>query len=113
VTRHLAINSLPDGYECTLSAQVCLCFSGGSVLCPYKGWQRLPPPAWQMNTSIQHSYCAAPAAAGAQNRSNARVRSAAIAEGSRPSMFVLSNMKATLPSRINVIDGEDGANPVK
>jgi hypothetical protein len=46
--------------------------------------------------------------AGAQKRSKARVRSCAIEEESRPSMSHLSSMKATFPSCIKAIEGEDG-----
>src|SRR6476659_7880598 len=48
-----------------------------------------------------------------QNRSNASVRSAAIASADRPSICQRSSMNTTSPSLIRPIDGELGGYPVK
>jgi len=53
-------------------------------------------------------YWAAVTLAGAQKRSKALVSSAAMAKASRISMSRLSSMKATFPSRIKVIEGDEG-----
>jgi hypothetical protein len=53
-------------------------------------------------------YWAVVTLAGAQKRSKALVSSAAMAKASRISMSRLSSMKATFPSRIKVIEGDEG-----